>query len=43
MKFCCQIVATRDFKAQKVQCLRAFFKLCNYSHSTVAGGLEVMS
>ena len=24
MKFCCQIVATRGIKAQKVQCLRAF-------------------
>ena len=27
MKFCCQIVATRGIKAQKVQCLRAFFDL----------------
>ena len=26
MKFCCQIVAARGFKAQKVQCLRAFFR-----------------
>ena len=24
MKFCCQIVATRGIKAQKVQCLQAF-------------------
>ena len=33
MKFCCQIVATRGIKTQKVQCLRAFFDLWNYSHS----------
>ena len=43
MKFCCQIVATRGIKAQKVQCLRTFFDLWNYSHSIVAGGLLVMS
>ena len=33
MKFCCQIVATRGIKAWKAQCLRAFFKLWNHSHS----------
>ena len=35
MKFCCQIVATRGIKVQKVQCLRTFFDLCNHSHSIV--------
>lgn len=39
MKFCCQIVATRGIKAQKVQCLQGFLAFRGLFPLDSRGGL----